>query len=261
MDIRKYNRIAWDKQVACGNPWTIPVSEEDVAAALQGRWEIVLTPTKPVPRAWFPPLESCDVLCLASGGGQQGPILAAAGAHVTVLDNSPGQLEQDRMVAARDFLTVKTVEGEMTDLSMFADRSFDLIVHPVSNVFVPVIQPMWAEAHRVLRKKGALLSGFANPVRYIFDWELADRTGILQAKYPLPYSDLESLSDEERERYIKKGEPLEFSHTLEDQIGGQLEAGFMITGFYEDAYHVDEKDIPSRYMATFIATRAIKRRM
>jgi len=30
--------------------------------------------------------------CLASGGGQQGPVLAAAGAHVTVFDNSPRQL-------------------------------------------------------------------------------------------------------------------------------------------------------------------------
>jgi 2-polyprenyl-3-methyl-5-hydroxy-6-metoxy-1,4-benzoquinol methylase len=70
------------------------------------------------------------VLCLASGGGQQGPILAAAGARVTVFDNSPQQLAQDRFVARREGLTLETVEGDMRDLSVFADVSFDLIVHP-----------------------------------------------------------------------------------------------------------------------------------
>ena len=90
MDIRKHNRVAWDRQVEDGNPWTIPVSEADIAAAREGRWKIVLTPSKAVPKEWFPDLEGVDLLCLASGGGQQGPILAAAGANVTVLDNSPG---------------------------------------------------------------------------------------------------------------------------------------------------------------------------
>ena len=65
-----------------------------------GEWQIVLTPTKPIPRTWFPAdLHGVDVLCLASGGGQQGPVLAAAGATVTVFDNSPRQLAQDRAVA------------------------------------------------------------------------------------------------------------------------------------------------------------------
>ena len=90
-------------------------------------------------------------MCLASGGGQQGPILAAAGADVTVFDNSPRQLEQDRYVADRDGLHLQTVEGDMRDLSCFPDESFDLIVHPVSNVFVPDVKPVWREAYRVLK--------------------------------------------------------------------------------------------------------------
>ena len=79
MDIRGYNRIAWDREVERGNQWTIPVSEEIIARARQGQWEILLTPSKPVPRDWFPELKGLDVLCLASGGGQQGPVLAVAG--------------------------------------------------------------------------------------------------------------------------------------------------------------------------------------
>ncbi|MEE8121827.1 MAG: class I SAM-dependent methyltransferase [Anaerolineales bacterium] len=258
MDIRKHNSLAWDREVERGNKWTVPVSEAVIAAAKQGQWEIILTPSKPVPRAWFPDLEGLDVLCLASGGGQQGPILAAAGAKVSVLDNSSRQLEQDRLIAERHALDITTVEGDMADLSMFSDQSFDLIVHPVSNCFVPDIQPVWAEAFRVLRRGGVLLTGFSNPVTYLFDYDLADRTGILQVKYALPYTDLASLTAEERQRYIETETPLEFSHTLEDQIGGQLDAGFLLTSFFEDAYPEDEKDLLTNYMSTFIATRAIK---
>ncbi len=259
MDIRAYNRRAWDKEVERGNQWTVPVSSEAIAAARQGQWQVFLTPSKPVPEEWFPELEGLDILCLASGGGQQGPILAAAGAKVTVLDNSPRQLAQDRLVAERESLSVATVEGDMADLSMLPDQSFDLIMHPVSNVFVPDVRPVWAEAFRVLRRGGALLAGFSNPAIYLFDYDLADRSGILQVKYALPYSDLTSLTDEERQRrVIEPGFPLEFSHTLEDQIGGQLDVGFVITGFYEDAYGEEEEDIVANYMPTFLVTRAIK---
>jgi SAM-dependent methyltransferase len=162
-DILIYNRQAWDRQVGRGNPYTIPVSNEEIARARKGDWSISLTPTKPVPPDWFPPLGGVDVLCLASGGGQQGPILAAAGAKVTVFDNSPAQLAQDRLVADRDGLVIETVQGDMADLSVFPDARFDLIIHPVSNVFVPDVKPVWREAFRVLKPGGALLKGFMNP--------------------------------------------------------------------------------------------------
>ena len=114
-----------------------------MARAREGVWTIVLTPTKPVPSGWFPNLNGLDVLCLASGGGQQGPILAAAGARVTVFDNSPGQLARDRIVAEREGLAIETVLGDMADLSAFPKARFDLIVHPVSNIFAPEIRPVW----------------------------------------------------------------------------------------------------------------------
>ena len=254
MDIKAYNSKAWDREVELGNQWTIPVSPNVIAAARQGDWEIVLTPTKPVPREWFPDLKGRDVLCLASGGGQQAPILAANGARVTVLDNSPRQLDQDRLVAAREGLTITAVHGDMADLSAFRNESFDLIVHPVSNCFAPAVRPVWAEAFRVLRHSGILLAGFINPVVYIFDLELAER-GQFQVKNALPYSDLVSLTEEERQHIIEQGEPLEFGHTLEDQIGGQLDVGFLLTGFYED---YSPTEAISHYMPTFIATRAVK---
>jgi 2-polyprenyl-3-methyl-5-hydroxy-6-metoxy-1,4-benzoquinol methylase len=99
---------------------------------------VVLIGYEPVPRDWFPAgLAGIAVLCLASGGGQQGPVLAAAGADVTVFDNSPRQLARDEEVAARDGLAIRTVLGDMRDLSAFTDGRFDLVLNPVSNVFCP----------------------------------------------------------------------------------------------------------------------------
>jgi len=259
IDIRGHNRQAWDRQVEGGNPWTIPVSSRTVAEARQGNWEILLTPAKPVPKDWFPPLGGAMVLCLASGGGQQGPVLAAAGAEVTVFDNSPRQLERDRHVAERDGLRLRTIEGDMRDLSCFHDGTFDLIVHPVSNTFVPNVGPVWREAHRVLRPAACLLSGFCNPVVHIFD-EAAYERGELVVKNPLPYSDVESLSPDALLECEREGTPLEFGHTLEDQIGGQIECGFAITGLYEDRYPREDDDLLGRYMPTFMASRAYKSR-
>jgi SAM-dependent methyltransferase len=254
MDIRSFNRNAWDRQVELGNTWTKPVSSEEVEAARRGDWKVVLTPTKAVPREWFGSLAGKDVLCLASGGGQQGPILAAAGAKVTVLDNSPRQLGQDRMVAERNGLEINLVEGSMLDLSMFDAESFDLIFHPVSNIFVPDVLPVWREAYRVLRHGGVLLAGMTNPLLYLFDMEKLDR-GELEVRWSIPYSDVENLTEEQIKDFIDKGYPLEWSHTLETQIGGQTEAGFLIAGFYED---VSPGEVLEKVIPTFIATRAIK---
>jgi SAM-dependent methyltransferase len=207
----------------------------------------------------LPDLPGTSVLCLASGGGQQGPLLAAAGARVTVFDISLKQLEQDRLVADRDGLELDTVEGDMADLSGFADGSFDLIVHPVSNAFVADVRPVWAECARVLRHGGELLAGFTNPVRYLFPYDHENDSYDLRVAHPVPYSDLDTLTDEEKEKFIRGGEPFEFGHTLADQIAGQLHAGFVLTGFFEDAYLPGEDPL-SRFIPSFIATRARKDR-
>jgi SAM-dependent methyltransferase len=255
MDVISHNREAWNRWVDQGNPWTVPVSPEEIAAARQGDWSIFLTETKPVPKEWLPPLEGLQVLCLASGGGQQGPILAAAGAAVTVFDLSPKQLGQDRMVAEREGLPLRLVEGDMRDLSVFEDESFDLIVHPVSNVFSPDIRPVWREAYRVLRPGGYLIAAFVNPVEYIFDSKLLDEQGEFRVRHALPYSD-EDLTEEEWREQFGEHAPIEYSHTLEDQIGGQLDAGFIIVGLYEDYRRGDEPI--AQVMPSYIATRARK---
>jgi len=251
-----YNRAAWDTQVKNQNEWTRPVTSEQIAAAKGGDWSVVLTPTKPIPREWFPDFSTREikVLCLAGSGGQQAPILAAAGAKVTVFDLSPFQLGQDKLVAYREGLEIETVEGDMRDLSAFPDETFDLIIHPCSNCFVPDIQPVWNEAARVLKPGASILSGFTKPIFYIFDFEQMER-GKLEVAYSIPYSDLTSLSEEKRQAFIDAQEPLCFGHSLTDQIGGQIKAGLNITGYYEDVW---PQYVISNYIAPYAVTKSTK---
>jgi SAM-dependent methyltransferase len=250
-----HNRAAWDRLVETDNEWTRPVTPDVVERARAGDWSVVLIGYEPVPREWFPStMDGAAVLCLASGGGQQGPVLAAAGANVTVFDNSPRQLERDASVAARDGLPLRTVLGDMRDLSAFADASFDLVFHPVSNLFCPDLTPVWNECFRVLRPGGLALAGFMNPDLWIFDVDALDNRRELVVRHRVPRSTLD-LSQEERDRVYGEGAAIEYSHTLTAQIGGQLAAGLVLTHFVEAPHQADAtRDV----MPGYFATRAVK---
>ena len=258
LNIQKHNAQAWDKQAQLQHDWSKPVSPEVIKSAKKGQWQIHIT-KRPVPLSWLPnDIQNKNILCLASGGGQQAPVLAAAGANVTVLDISEKQLDQDRLVARRDQLIIKTIQGDMACLDAFEDESFDYIIHPISNLYVPDLQPVWQESYRVLRSGGSLLASFYNPVLFVFskDDELAEK-GILEPRYELPYADTHALDQEQVETRIQHQEPLIYGHTLSSQIAGQLEAGFVLAGFYEDE-HPTPRFLIEKYMNTLIATRAIK---
>ena len=252
-----HNQAAWDRLAAQDCEWSRPVSAQDIAAARQGHWSAKLIPGD-LPDHWLGQVAGLDILCLASAGGQQAPILAAAGATVTVLDASEGQLEQDRLVAARDGLALTTVQGDMRDLSAFADEPFDLVFHPISNLYVPDVRPVWRECFRTLRRGGRLLASFYNPVVFVGDrdpeWQ---ERGLIRPIYPVPYADTQDLEPGQLEAKLMRGEALVFGHSLADQIGGQTEAGFRIAGFAEARAPVP-RFVIDRFLPTFIATLAFK---
>ncbi|MGO3127811.1 MAG: class I SAM-dependent methyltransferase [Luteimonas sp.] len=257
MDVLEHNRVAWNRESTSGSAWTMPVDAEVIAAARRGDWSVILTPNRQVPREWFGALDACDLLCLASGGGQQAPVLAAAGARVTSFDLSDVQLEKDRAVAERDGLSLRCVRGDMADLSVFADASFDIVFHPVSNVFVPDVETVWRECARVLRPGGRLLAGFMNPAFFLFDHDEATDTGACVARHRLPYAEPDSLSPDARAAWDASGRAAEFGHSLQTQIGGQLAAGFRLAGLYEDDW--DDAVTPlNRLMPVALATLALR---
>lgn len=258
MDTHEHNRRVWNRDAASGAcRWSQPVDAATIRRARAGDWSVILTPNRPVPRNWFGAIEGARVLCLASGGGQQAPVLAAAGAAVTSFDAAEAQLALDAAVAEREGLSVTTWRGDMADLSAFADATFDLVFHPVANVFVPDVLPVWRECHRVLRPDGRLLAGFMNPDFFLFDHQALEAGEPPVAVFELPYADTSHLPPDRLEEWMAAGEALEFGHSLDAQIGGQIAAGFVIAGFYEDRW--DPAATPlDRFMPTSMATLAIK---
>ena len=248
MKYQDINAATIDRWIEEGWEWGIPISHETYVKATEGKWDVVLTPTRPVPHEWFGSLAGKKVLGLASGGGQQIPVFAALGAECTVLDYSEKQLESERMVAEREGYPVNLVRADMTKPLPFADESFDLIFHPVSNCDVEEVRPIFRECFRVLKPGGILLGGFDNGINYILD----EKEEYLQNC--LPFNPLKN--PEQMRQLEAAGDGVQFSHTLEEQIGGQLEAGFLLTDVYEDtngAGRLHEHGIP-----TFWATRAVK---
>ncbi len=248
MDYQEINAATIDRWVEEGWEWGKPVSHEEYAAAANGSWDVRLTPTKAVPHEWFGDLNGKKVLGLASGGGQQMPIFAALGAECTVLDYSERQLASERLVAEREGYPIRIVRGDMTKPLPFPDEAFDLIFHPVSNCYVREVKPIWKECLRVLKPGGLLLSGVDHYINYIVD---AEERAIVNH---LPF---DPLRDEEQRLQLEREDAgMQFSHTLEEQINGQLEAGLTLLNLYEDTNgegRLHELNIP-----TFLAMRARK---
>ena len=249
------NARAIDRWVEAGWEWGIPITREVFANAQNGKWDVLLTPTRPVPHEWFAPfiknnrLDNVRLLGLASGGGQQMPVFAALGADCTVLDISEKQLENDRMVASRERYEINIVRADMTLRLPFDDNAFDIIFHPVSNCYVEDVHHVWRECFRVLRPGGILLSGLDNGFNFLFDdWK--EPRVITQT---LPFNPLKNPAqrgDKEPHRSYQ------FSHTFDEQIGGQLKAGFTITAAYEDFNN--DPDSISNGIPAYWVTRAVK---
>ena len=238
-----------DRWIEEGWEWGVPIDHETFEKARRGEWDVHLSPTKKVPHEWFGDLKGTKVLGLAAGGGQQMPVFAALGAECTVLDYSPRQLESERLVADREGYPIEIIRADMTKPLPFPDGTFDLIFHPVSNCYVREVEPIWRECFRVLKPGGTLLAGMDHYVNYIVD---DTETRIVNT---LPF---DPLANEEQRRQLEETDSgMQFSHTLTEQVGGQLAAGFTLLDLYEDTN--GEGRLHEMHIPTFVITRAVKR--
>lgn len=248
MDYPDINAATIDRWVEEGWEWGKPISHEVYEQAVNGNWDVLLTPTKPVPHEWFGELKGKKLLGLASGGGQQMPIFTALGAECTVLDYSPRQLESEAQVARREGYDITIIRADMTKPLPFPDETFDLIFHPVSNCYVEEVVPIFRECFRILKHGGIFLAGLDIGVNF---WVGDDEKTIVNT---MPFN---PLKNEDQRRLLEEEDcGMQFSHTVEEQIGGQLQAGFRLTDLYggtNGSGYLHEKNIES-----FLATRAVK---
>lgn len=247
MKYQDINSKTIDRWCDEGWEWGQPIRHETYMDAVNGKWDVLLTPTKPVPHDWFLPFKGCKILGLASGGGQQMPIFAALGAEVTVLDYSVRQLEKEVMMSKKEGYNIRIVRADMTEKLPFEDGEFDLIFSPVSFVYVEDIESIFKECYRILRPNGVLLCGLDNGVNFI-----SNNEDVIENQFPF-----NPLKNKDQYKMLQDDDcGIQFSHNMEENIGGQLKAGFTLVDIYDD--YNGEGRLNDLKIPTFIATKAIK---
>ncbi len=228
-----------DSLVANCVDWAACASDEALRAAEAGKLKLQFY-DKEVPDEWLADIKGKKVLCLAGAGGLQAPLLACAGAKVTVIDISDKMLDQDRAVAERENLQIEIVKGNMCDLSMFGDDVFDYIINPPSLMYVPELSVVFRECYRVLKRGGVLIIMAPNPINYVCDYIDDADGGYYKAVHRMPFCS----------RDHDDSDWIEYGHTMEAYLGGQIECGFLINGYME----CQREDITELYFMT----RAVK---
>ena len=246
----QHNERAWDNLVRDGSSFANPARPEDFVQP-----ERIINPF-----GWLPgSFVDQRVLCLAAGGGRHGPIFAAQGARVTVVDISEEMLKLDRAVAEREGVSLTTCQASMTNLGTLGDAIFDIVLQPVSSCYVEDLGAIHREVARVIRPNGIYVVQHKQPVSL-----QAATVPLAEGGYALcePYyreGDLPPvLGSEHREVGTR-----EFLHTLEALLGGLCSAGFVINDVKEPRHDVPNASpgsfqARSAYVPPYIAVKATR---
>jgi SAM-dependent methyltransferase len=231
-DIARTNRAQWEQDVQQAGQYTRPwldLDPEMLRRFAAGELEFLPEPYAYIyPPHIFKNVKGQDVLCLASGGGQQSAVYGLLGARVTAYDLTEGQLAADRQAAEHYGYAIKTIQGDMRDLSVFSPALFDMVYHEISLCFVPDVRQVYGEVARVLRPGGIYRVGHINPATYMVDEDSWDG-----ATYHIsgPYFG-GGLPPEECEGFY------EFRHQFHDIFNGLIDAGLTIESVWEDPRHL-----------------------
>ncbi len=234
-DVAQRNRNAWTRLVAAGcgytRPWT-GLTPELLRSFASGEIDVLPPPYACIyPRDVLVDAAGKDVLCLASGGGQQSAVYGLLGARVSVLDLTKAQLEGDREAARHHNYRVSLVQGDMRDLSVFQDNSFDLVYQAISICFVPELREVYRQVARVLRPGGLYRVGHCNPATQLVEETSWDGVGY---RVSSPYSSGD----------VGDADAAEFRHLFADIFNGLVEHDFLIRGVWEDPRHLVHNQVP-----------------
>lgn len=222
-DTRRHNQKAWDGMARSGHALTAPASAQELENPLK-----VLDAS-----GWLTGgIRGWKVLCLAAGGGRHGPLYAAAGAEVTVVDLSTVMLERDREVAAEHKLQLKTIQTSMDQLNMLADGAFDLVIHPVSTCYLPSLSKLFPEIARVTKSQGLYISQHKQPAN--LQASLDTYTGHYTIEHA--YYDRRPVPPATSPNLLREPGTQEFVHSWNDLLGGICRAGFVIEDVSEPSH-------------------------
>ena len=242
-DVAAHNERMWDRLSAAGIPYTRPQGTPPKTAAGKRRF------LDPNDRLAGLPIKGQRVLALAGGGGWHPVLFAELGAETTVVDISARQLKVVRELARARDVKVRLVQGDMRDLSEFADGSFDVVWHSHSIVFVPDADRVIAEVGRVLAPGGVYRASTMHPVtlRMYGTWT-GTGWGFTQSYFAdgaVPYEDATwEFKD------IKVTAPtLEYGHRISDLINACVASGMVIDGFWETTPGEISTKVPLRALS------------
>jgi len=207
----------------CG--YTIPWLDLDVDQLhnfVAGEEEFLPEPLANLyPKSIFADVEGKDVLCLASGGGQQSAVFSLLGGLVTVVELAEGQLAGDRKAAKHYGYEVTTIHADMRDLSSLADDSFDLVYQAPSMAYIPDIKDVYSGVARVQRPGGLYRLVISQPATHLVDWD--GKAYYIAGPY--------------REKVFHREDGgIEFRHYMDDIFNGLLDSGLSIKRVCEGPY-------------------------
>lgn len=233
LDSVHHNRRAWDRMVESEHILTKPASDDELAKPLSIVDGI----------GWLGGnISGWNILCLASGGGRHGPLYAAAGGIVTVVDISPAALLRDRQVAQAKGLSLRTVETSMDDLSMFGAGQFDLVIHPVSTCYLATLSLVFSEIARVIRPGGLYVSQHKQPINLQASLE----TYMGQYVIEHAYYDSNPVPPARQPSRLREPGTKEYVHSWAAILGGICRSGFVIEDLIEPQ-HADLQSPPGSF--------------
>jgi SAM-dependent methyltransferase len=236
-EISKTNRERWNTLARVNVEWSRPYLDYTPEQAAENIYR----------HGILKDVRGQKVLCLASGGGQDSVAFGLLGADVTVYDLSDEQLARDRMACAHHGLPVRTLQGDMRDLSALKNGEFDIVWQVYSINFVPSIQSVIAGVARLLKPGGVYFLQFANPFTIAVDEEKWNGEA-----YPLkyPYLDGENITayypdwdvTQPDGSKIRVDSPHEFRHNLGTVLNSLVDNGFILLGLWE---YLDSSENPA----------------
>jgi SAM-dependent methyltransferase len=172
----------------------------------------------------LPDVDGLDVVELGCGGGQCSVALAERGATVTGIDVSPAELEHARELAEDHDVSnaIEWIEGDVRDLSMLEDDSFDVACNAWVFQWVDDLDACFEEAHRVLRPDARFVFSMPHPT-----YDLVD---------PETHEVVESYFDDPRQVYEFEGMDVDqviYRHRIGDVYADLRAAGFDVEQLLE----------------------------